>query len=808
VLAAMTLLCVLAISSGAAPGDTTRVSVASDGTQANSSSGANGYTTISADGRFVAFYSNATNLVPGDTNNVSDIFVHDRQTRTTERVSVGVSETAPNGVVQANASSFFPASISANGRYVAFVSEASNLVPGDTAARGVFVRDRDTDGDEVFDEKGEVSTVRVSANMPNGVDPNGFPPSISADGRYVAFESSASEGVSDDTNGKLDVFVRDLKPDPGQTQTIVRVSVDSSGNQADDGPSYDPSISADGRFVAFVSPASDLVQGDVPSAFNSYDIFVHDRDADGDEVFDEIDEAGAISTERVSVHLFGGTANDKSFRPSISANGRYVAFQSHASDLVPNDTNGCPPGFCDINDFVRWYADVFVYDRDTETTQRVSVDNCGTQASGGSSEMASISADGRFVAFSSGASILAAGETSRRGGLFVRDRDTDNDKVFDEEGAASTQWMSRGGGPSISADGSTVAFESTASDLVAGDTNNVTDIFAHERRAAQPLTDCIAPATTAARSPTANAAGWNNSDVTVNLVATDSSGGSGVKEITYSATGAQTIASNTVAGSSASVPITAEGTTTVSYFATDNAGNQESPAKTLTVKLDKSVPSAPVISSPANNSFDTDGTITLSGTGEANATIKVFEATASGDTSKGTTPVDASGTWTKILSGVSSGSHSYKAKATDAAGNTSGFSNARAIIVDKVKPKVSTATPTGTGVVRGTNATATFSERMNPTSITTSTFKLFRCSSTTSTNCATQITNVTISRSMDRLKATLNPYGTSSTLLAGRTKYKVVVTTGEKDEAGNQLDQDAAMSGNQPRVWYFTTGSS
>jgi hypothetical protein len=97
---------------------------------------------------------------------------------------------------------------------------------------------------------------------------------------------------------------------------------------------------------------------------------------------------------------------------------------------------------------------------------------------------------------------------------------------------------------------------------------------------------------------------------------------------------------------------------------------------------------------------------------------------------------------------------------------------------------------------------------MDPTTITTSTFKLFRCSSTTSTNCATQITNVTISRSADRLKATLNPYGTSSTLLAGRTKYKVVVSTGAKDEAGNQLDQDSSMAGNQNKVWYFTTGRS
>jgi hypothetical protein len=125
---------------------------------------------------------------------------------------------------------------------------------------------------------------------------------------------------------------------------------------------------------------------------------------------------------------------------------------------------------------------------------------------------------------------------------------------------------------------------------------------------------------------------------------------------------------------------------------------------------------------------------------------------------------------------------------------------------DTTAPRASTATPTGTGVARGTNATATFSERRDSTSINTSTFKLFRCSSTTSTDCSTQITNVGVSLSTDRLKATLNPFGTSPTLLARRTKYKVVVTTGATDEAGNRLDQNPSAERVQQRVWYFTTG--
>jgi hypothetical protein len=692
VLAAMALVGVMATSSGAAPGDTTRVSVASDGTEANGSSGANGYTSISANGRFVAFYSNASNLVPGDTNNVSDIFVHDRQTRTTERVSVGVSETEPNDFVQANSSSFFPTSISANGRFVAFTSEASNLVAGDTTFRDVFVRDRDTDGDEVFDEAGHVATLRVSTNSPGGIDPNGFPPSISADGRYVAFESSASEGVSDDTNGERDVFVRDLKPDPGQTRTIVRVSVDSSGNQADDGHSYDPSISADGRFVAFTSPASDLVEGDISSAFDSFDIFVHDRDADGDEDFDETDEAGAISTERVSVnHFFGGTPNDNSFRSSISADGRYVAFQSHASNLVPNDTNGCPAGFCDSTEFEHWYADVFVYDRDTETTKRVSVNNDGTQANGGTSEQASISADGRYVAFGSSASILADCGTNR--GIFVRDRDTDDNGVFDEEGAASTQWLSRGGGTSISADGNVVAFESSASNLVAGDTNNVTDIFVHERQTATTQPDeCIAPTSTASATTSSGSyeqGTWTNKGVQVTLRAQDNEGGSGIKEVTYSATGAQPIASTTVPVNQLPTQlhiINTEGTTTISYFATDNQGNREYPLNTFTVKLDKSAPDTTIFSGPSDYVSSTSASFHFASSSEPGFLV-TFQCRRDGS-------AFAACPQTKTYSGLSQGNHTFEARAVDKAGNVDPSPASRRWFVD-------TVVPTGTISING-----------------------------------------------------------------------------------------------------------
>ena len=127
---------------------------------------------------------------------------------------------------------------------------------------------------------------------------------------------------------------------------------------------------------------------------------------------------------------------------------------------------------------------------------------------------------------------------------------------------------------------------------------------------------------------------------------------------------------------------------------------------------------------------------------------------------------------------------------------------------ESTAPRVTGATPTGTGVGRATNARATFSESMAPSSISKSTFKLFKCASTTSTTCTTQVTNVTVTLSADGLKTTLNPYGTSSTLLATRTKYKAVVTTGARDLAGNALDQNTTTSGNQPKTWTFVTGSS
>jgi Ca2+-binding RTX toxin-like protein len=399
----------------------TRVSFDSAGNQGNTNSeGAS----ISADGRFVAFQSYASNLVPGDTNNTYDIFVRDRLTNTTTRVSV---DSAGN---QGNGSTFTTPSISADGRFVAFSSGASNIGPGDTnSSYDVFVRDTLTN-----------TTTRVSldsaGNQGNGYS---YTPSISADGRFVAFESNASNIVPGDTNNTFDIFVRDTL-----TNTTTRVSVDSAGNQANMG-SDSASISADGRFVAFTSGASNIVPGDTN---NTSDIFVRDTLTN--------------TTTRVSLDSAGNQGNFRSFTPSISANGRFVAFSTYASNIVPGDTNSS--------------TDIFVRDTLTNTTTRVSLDSAGNQGNSGSSRP-SISADGRFVAFNSAASNIVPADTNSSTDIFVRDTLTNTTTNVSVDSAGNP---GEGDNPSISADGRFVAFESNASNIVPGNTNNTLDIFVVE----------------------------------------------------------------------------------------------------------------------------------------------------------------------------------------------------------------------------------------------------------------------------------------------------------------------------------------
>jgi Tol biopolymer transport system component len=298
-------------------GTTRRVNVSTDGAQANDGGG---FPAISADGRFVVFLSDSTNLVPGDTNGENDVFVHDRRTRTTTRVSMGPDGIQGNGNSIPDVGSPFP-TISGNGRFVAFTSLASNLVPGDTNdAADVFVRDRRRE-----------TTRRVSVRS-NGAQAKGgsFNPSISGDGRLVAFTSNASNLVKGDRNDVIDVFVRDLR-----TGTTRRVSVGPLGREANDGSfSTQKAISADGRFVTFISSASNLVPDDTNGVS---DVFVHDL------------HTGRTSLVSVGADDEQGNEASGGLLTGISSDGRFVAFFSLASNLVPGDTNEA--------------GDVFVRDR-------------------------------------------------------------------------------------------------------------------------------------------------------------------------------------------------------------------------------------------------------------------------------------------------------------------------------------------------------------------------------------------------------------------------------------------------------------
>ncbi len=406
-------------------GDTVRVSLSASGIEGNAQS-TNG--SISADGRFVAFQSFADNLVAGDSNNVWDIFVHDRQTGATTRVSVSSSG------AQSNELSTNPA-ISADGRYVAFESDADNLVTGDTnVTTDVFVHDRQT---------GATTRVSVSSSGEQA-DRWSLRPSISADGRYVAFESPASNLVAGDGNDTSDIFVHDR-----QTGATTRVSLSSSAVEGN-GSSNEPAISADGRYVAFYSGADNLVAGD--SNFAN-DVFVHDRQT-GD-------------TTLVSVDSNGLQGNGSSDMPAISADGRFVAFPSEASNLVAGDSN--------------FATDVFVHDRQTGATTMVSVNSNGLQGNLYSAGPV-ITVDGRYVAFLSDADNLAAGDSNSNQDVFVHDRQTGATTMVsvNSNDLQGNDWSH---GPSISADGRYVAFMSQANNLVPGDNNDAFDVFVRDRGA-------------------------------------------------------------------------------------------------------------------------------------------------------------------------------------------------------------------------------------------------------------------------------------------------------------------------------------
>ena len=342
-------------------GETVLVSISSNGAQGDDDS----YRpAISGDGRYVVFQSDAANLVSGDDNGVTDIFLHDLLSGRTTRISVN------SDGEQGDGASLNP-SISDDGRVIAFHSYAGNLDAGDVNRdRDVFVHDRGI---------GQTSRIRARAAAGGGVAA-GWDASISGDGRYVAF-TGAEVAALGDLNAADGIFV--FERGSGQ---MSRVSISSTG-AAGNRDSFAASISAHGRLVAFASDASNLVDDDTNERT---DVFVHDR------------QSG--QTLRVSVDSERGQTVGDTHAPAISADGRHVAYWSRARDLVDGDRNE--------------RHDVFVHDLHSGQTRRLSVSSSGQQ-SNGHSESPAISADGRFLAFESSASNLVLCDRNKRDDVFV-----------------------------------------------------------------------------------------------------------------------------------------------------------------------------------------------------------------------------------------------------------------------------------------------------------------------------------------------------------------------------------------------------
>ncbi len=390
---------------------------------------------LSADGRYVAFF-----WYQGFVR--SDVVLGDRLTGTIELISVDSNEVRGDNYS-------YSASLTPDLRYVAFSSWSTNLVPGDTngpypVGHDVFVRDR-VNG----------TTTRVSVSS-SGAQGNGesYHMAISADGRYVAFTSHATNFAAGDSNGVEDIFVRDLVN--GFTE---RVNLDSTGAQAD-GACMGPSISADGRFVVFQGLATNLVAGDTNG---KWDVFVRDR-LNG-------------TTQRVSVDSSGAQGDGNSDSATITPDGRFVAFRSAATNLIAGDTNG--------------KSDTFLHDRQTGATERVSISSSGAEGDGDTFAEA-LTPDARHVVFTSAASNLVPGDTNGRWDVFVRDRQLATTRRV-SLGVNGAQGDENSGtqGPSISANGQFVAFDSRAR-LLAVDTNNYHDIYVRDRRYA-PLTSACSP---------------------------------------------------------------------------------------------------------------------------------------------------------------------------------------------------------------------------------------------------------------------------------------------------------------------------
>jgi Tol biopolymer transport system component len=390
------------------------------GTQGNSSSEK---ASFSADGRYLVFESYASNLVTGDTNHKSDIFVRDLYSGVVQRVSMDSTGAQANGYSDG-------ASFSADGRYVVFESDASNLVVDDSNGyTDIFVKDLQT---------GAIQRVSTDST---GAQANGYSydASFSADGRYVVFESNASNLVTGDTNNQRDIFVKDL-----QTGAILRVSTSVAGAQADFA-SHNASFSADGRYVLFESDAGNLVEDD---RYGYTDIFVKDL------------QTGAIqrvSTDSTGAQLYSGNHINASF----STDGRHVVFTQYDAYDDPGDPwNMIPYQYTDTN--------IFIKDIETGALERLFSQDAHVDWLENSSR-ASFSVDGRYLVFATYANDLVDGDQDNDWDIFVKDLQTG---AVRRVAADSTEQPVWGHQVEFSPDGLYVVFDSYASNLVEGGTND------------------------------------------------------------------------------------------------------------------------------------------------------------------------------------------------------------------------------------------------------------------------------------------------------------------------------------------------
>jgi Tol biopolymer transport system component len=683
-----------------------------------------GQPAISADGRFVAFASRSQSLVPGDTNLIADVFVHDRATGATERVSLTSTgaENPPGAGLTGGASE--PA-ISADGRYVAFTSDSPHFVPDDSNVwHDVFVRDR-----------AQQTTERVSlSDGGQQLDSWSRSPAISADGRLVAFTSQARGVTADAPSDWENVFVRDR-----QSARTELVSVSTRGVSGD-AQSSTPAISRDGRYVSFWSLADDLVPGDTNrqpggETPQGADVFVRDLEQ--------------RTTDRISVSTSGEQALPNGvggFKTSAIADDGTVAFDADAANLVPDDSNswadvfvrsgaraqGAGPLASLSGPYVGWASSQIRFDASGSIGQgagplaatwdfgdaspvvsagvqithvyrepgkyivRVTVGD-GSRTSepattsvevlpalGAESLAVTPTCGGAGTALTivglargANAALVDGGWDLSKGALrpldvelvlpwatvpatpipatFLFERTVvvpaalasgshriqvaggseatftipcpapgnrrpladaggpyngsagrpltlDGSGSRDPEGSALTYRWDFGDGTTGSGIRPTHVYQAGGVYLLSlvvndGHADSAHGVGTHAYALAVISADDVAPVTEAVASPRPNAAGWNNGDVAVGLSTRDNEGGSGVKEIVYATAGAQ-ITGDTVVGATAHVTITAEGETTLSYFARDNAGNAGEPRK-LTVRIDRTAPSIECSANPS-----------------------------------------------------------------------------------------------------------------------------------------------------------------------------------------------------------------